>query len=386
VTITVYLDSSDYSNLSANPNYADLREKLMGIAKTPKVRFVYSGVIICEMAPTEPGYTASAAGRADVLMAFCRRNALPSIDRLLEREFDALRHKTANSGDLIDGNGNWFPDVGQLASPSQALETARIVSEEISSKAKNRQQRRAAKSLTLRKGRLRSSAVSQLQNGDLSAILEMYPMRPQDARVIEHYVLGLATAAEADNALLESMRDPGWMMRWFEKHHDKLGPVTQWVRDPSDRLLRLVQDFAEKISDWMQSGSYASDFAKQITKPDHWLMEQNKLLLTVANRLIAEPKPTALSIESINEFCPGFATWIRSTHESMRLALLAKHPRKPKKSDFVDSLHAAYAPYVDIFRADDYMTPILRPLVQRYGTTVCGKLAELPNAIANYQE
>ena len=54
---------------------------------------------------------------------------------------------------------------------------------------------------------------------------------------------------------------------------------------------------------------------------------------------------------------------------------------EPKKSDWVDSLHAMYAPYVDIFRTDSYMAPIVEAKVEKYGTTVVAKIGNLAEKI-----
>ena len=46
-------------------------------------------------------------------------------------------------------------------------------------------------------------------------------------------------------------------------------------------------------------------------------------------------------------------------------------------SDWVDSLQAMYAPYVDIFHTDSYMAPIVAEKVKKYGTTVVAKIGDL---------
>jgi hypothetical protein len=43
----------------------------------------------------------------------------------------------------------------------------------------------------------------------------------------------------------------------------------------------------------------------------------------------------------------------------------------------VDALHALNAPYVHVFRADGYMSPHIQRQVQRHGTIVIPRLANL---------
>jgi len=44
-------------------------------------------------------------------------------------------------------------------------------------------------------------------------------------------------------------------------------------------------------------------------------------------------------------------------------------------------MHAVYAPYVDIFRADSFMAPYIARQSNKYGTTTVAKLVDLSKAI-----
>ena len=61
--------------------------------------------------------------------------------------------------------------------------------------------------------------------------------------------------------------------------------------------------------------------------------------------------------------------------------MVATTPRKAKLSDFPDAMHAMYAPYVDVFRADSFMAPHVNRCVQRHSTIVVSKLDELVTSI-----
>jgi hypothetical protein len=77
---------------------------------------------------------------------------------------------------------------------------------------------------------------------------------------------------------------------------------------------------------------------------------------------------------------PGLTVALRTVYRSMGNSV-GKGKRKPLDSDFVDGLHAVYAPYVDIFRADGYMAPLVQGAVSEHGTEVVANLLELPAVI-----
>ena len=64
----------------------------------------------------------------------------------------------------------------------------------------------------------------------LEEMLRSYPMRPADAETLARYAFGHASKEQAEVALLNGLRDPSCMMRWFAEHHDTLSPLSRWIR------------------------------------------------------------------------------------------------------------------------------------------------------------
>lgn len=85
----------------------------------------------------------------------------------------------------------------------------------------------------------------------------------------------------------------------------------------------------------------------------------------------------------VDRLAPSLATCIRVLHSSTWNSA-GTFGRQPKKSDWVDSLHAMYAPYVDIFRTDSYMAPIVQEKVKKYGTSVVAKIGNLAEKIETH--
>jgi hypothetical protein len=250
----------------------------------------------------------------------------------------------------------------------------------------NHEQRRQFRRRFLRAGEARPELqrfLAQFGVGDvLSEMLELYPMRPQDMDVLVRYILGQASASEAEAAFLESLRDPRWMMRWFERHHAKLTPISELVRAPARTF---VQDMGAVVDRGRKLAQLSTEARGDGPSAPWWEDLQEETVLRLANRHMLERHPgkaPCADIARVERCCPGFVTAIRLLHLVVRDAL-TQQPRQLSESDGVDAMHAMYAPYVDIFRADRYMAPHLQGLVRTWGTTVVPRIEELPANIQN---
>jgi hypothetical protein len=385
--LRVYLDSSDFSTLSnprRTPELSLLRDCLVEFAEAGKVQFLFSAAHLMEMAPLEATYTAAAANRADLLVELCGRNALISIDRLIDAELDKLSCRTSWPVQAISTRGEWYPNWGNLISPVQWADAIKEVDYTSRQHGLNRHQRRQLKGKLFKDGKPKTLArriVSGDETGNVNKeLLERYPMRPQDFEVLLRYVGGKATKNEANEAFLESLRDPSWMMRWFSQHHTTLSPFIDWIRDSGRTFLDLSENVAKMAeSALLQSRELNSKFTPDLLTPVGWLKFQEEMLLSVVKRLLIKQQAeitTFINAADIDEHCRGISTFIRTMHSTLR-DVISETPRQPKRSDLPDGLHAMYSPYVSIFRTDSYMAGHVRRHAARYGTEVVAKLNQL---------
>ena len=70
-----------------------------------------------------------------------------------------------------------------------------------------------------------------------------------------------------------------------------------------------------------------------------------------------------------------------AAHIARRTGLTPWSPRKPRASDLGDILHCCYLPFVDVFRADSFLAPIIVDANLPLKTVVVGKLLDVPPAI-----
>jgi hypothetical protein len=388
--LRIYLDSSDYSVLS-DPDKAareapGVLDELQRLRDAGLVEFFFSAAHLTEMAPLQPSYADAAIRRGNMLAELCGGNCSVHHETLFHAEVSAALGLSSGVFNPTDRDGKWFPEGVAEMSPVTEADHLRSVQSTIAEVLPNatRAQKRQAKRMLSKGGKLRPAMRSALVHGaegDLSDILALYPMRPDAARVFARYVVGNATAADATAAFESNLRDPRWMMQWFEKHHDKLTPFVSWARGPAALITDRVRELARLVESARANPFITEESLASMYGPAKWEEWQSSMLVGIANRFGEGLKPSAkLDIALVDTHCPGISTAIRSLHSAWR-SITFENPRKPKESDFVDALHAAYAPYVDVFRADGFMANHVAKQVARFGTTVVPKLSSLPEVL-----
>ncbi|NYH11208.1 hypothetical protein [Pseudomonas moraviensis] len=384
----IYLDSSDYSTLTRprlEPAQSEQLTALRALKKRKDVMFVYSGAHIAEMSPLEQQYAGAGVTRTALMVELCGRTTMISYDRLMKAELTRLVERDPASVNVLDSNGAWFPDMGSLMSPLDELDIPGMMQEEVDKHQMNRKARRLfQKSMTKKGGFSSNFEKTTGETLDLTELLTKVPMRKRDAAVLKRYVLGTATRKEADQAFLESLRDPTFMSQWFIYNHHQLGSVIEWVRKPAQQLLASCQQALDDLNyQLVQLSKSERAEAMQGIRGERWTKLKKQGMVDIVNRLFERLLPEAPKCEDaslIERYCPGLFVCINAFFTSLHKSL-GENGREPKASDFVDLIHALYIPYVSYFRADRYMCGVLQPLAEIYGTKVVGSVAAIIEAL-----
>ena len=383
--LRLYLDSSDYSVLS-DPKRAELDapgvlSSLRKYIDGGKVECFFSGAHLSEMAPVDKAYTDAAERRASLMVELCGKNVFVSHNRLMSHEVRRALGMKAPQFDPVRRDGEWFPEGAAEMLPISEVDRTTSMQEVIQELGRAAR-RKATKALMKRGKQKRSTQQSLINNarsGSLDEILSIYPMKPESARILSRFVAGDATAAEATEAFQDSLRDPRWMMKWFGQHHDKLTPFIAWLRGPAQDVVGKLDELARSIAAARESLS--PDQFAELFVVKQWKEWQDDMVAQIANRFAAKTHSTkTLTTDQVDNCCPGLSVAVRSIHSAWRTVTLTQ-PRQAKLSDFPDAMHAAYAPYSDIYRADSFMAPYIAHQTSRHGTTVVPKLTALPQAI-----
>lgn len=396
--ITVYLDSQDYSALTdprrQSPEVATIRTELINLSKSGHVKFVFSNIAICEAAPLTPESVHLAEMKADLLVELCGLNALVSFDRLVSMELKALLGHAKDPIQIITSDGTWFPDIGPSDEKDSVWQYIQQTAEaDLRQQGLSRQQRRSAVRKLVKHGRPRTALLShfeQQNSQQLAAdLLEKYPMHPKHADTIAQYCLGRVSEQQFNQALIESLRDPRWMMRWFATNHSLANPIAETVRQPGRELAEVMRKLIAASMNHLEALSISYPEEKYPMGPNgtiarEWAGFQERQIINIARTLTLKwfgAEDLTATINDIEANCPGLTTTIRSIYSSAWDNVGGGRKELPSDSQPVDALHAMYAPYIDVFRADRQMAPHIQKQVNRHKTIVVARLPQLIKVI-----
>ena len=388
--LTVYLDSSDYSVLSRSslaPGHAETKSALKAFAEKKRVRFVFSGLIVSEMAPLGAVAVPYAIDRGAWLSELCGQNALMHRGDLMKLEVQALARGESPPSTAESTAHDWFPTV-ELDEPEPLATSVREMIREDATfgRAERRRQERQA----FKRGRLRPDVEARIMREAglryVDAILSRFPMEPSNAGVLGRYVMGKASRDEAIEALKASLRDPCWVMRWFSENPKMAEPLTDMIREPGRLIGERFRTFVEqakrlKVMPEAEGNGTLWD-QQTLSQTREWGSYVDEVLFGTVKSIAAHCKvdvESALTSEKVASCCPGLNATVRAALSSLRHQLDAK--QEPSDSQFPDAMHAIYGPYVDLFRADAFMAPHIQRHLMDCGTKVVSRLVDLPREI-----
>lgn len=388
--LSVYLDSQDYSVLSdanLSPALQEVKSQLLAHAASGEVSFFFSSVAVCEAAPIESAAVPYAIRRGDLLSTLCARNALIDAGELMRQEIRALLTSGGVAVQPVAVDGNWFPPI-DLGEPTPLFDLLkRDIEERGVALGMTRQQRRAMQRKAFKKGRPRRPLQELIDapGAGAEAICAKFPMKPELADRLARYVAGKGAKQDAEEALRESMRDPCWLMRWFSENPDMAPQITEIVRRPARAMGAQSRAFVLAAADLKaEAERFGVAGAEDLLSRTKWQARTDLMIRELIQRIAVhegEASRGAVSTADVAKLCPGLDAVVRSQAMSVWDNVGGSRKELPSDSQFTDSLHAIYAPYVDIFRADAFMAPHIQSQVKRHGTLVVQRLTQLPDEI-----
>lgn len=390
--ISCYLDSQDYSVLAdpkrVTPDQLRVKETLLYLARSKQVRFAFSAAVVSESAPLARESAHLAELKGELVAELCGSNALVSLDRLIGAEVTALASRSAPPLDMFDPQGQWFPDIPISEGPDKPWDDfTRMAEEELRGSGLSRQQRRARSRALVKNGKPRQALRTVLAQQDQSALtlelLKQYPMRPESAEVMVMYGLGKASAREFYTALKASLLDPRWMMKWFATDDSLPSSIADIIRGPGRELGQLMRELACVSVQWSaairDAGCEMGPTRRCGEIALRWKEMEVSQLLAVAQRVACGKGIELGSCDGhdVATFCLGLTACVGSLLSSVWANVGEGRRVEPSDSQPADALHACYAPYVKVFRADRFMAPHIRKHIKAANTEVVPRLSEL---------
>jgi hypothetical protein len=217
-------------------------------------------------------------------------------------------------------------------------------------------------------------------------LINQYPLSPAAIEKLGRYLAGNESRHSALQALKDSFSDLEWFSDWYAKRWDKASPFSETLRRAGNTLTKTMNDITER------SGAlYASQMTDGIPVPkiEGAMRRALEDALEQAPEKIARNFSAGLEIDPSQlvgkyswTMTPAIRTMATVMFNVVRLtAFLPGGKRAPRSSDVGDVFHSLYIPFVDIFRADGFVSNAISDSKLPFATTIVGNLRQLLPAI-----
>lgn len=366
--IRLYLDSSDYSILSdpqrIGPDEERTLASLLAWVDSGAVECYVSAFHIVEAAPTVERATTAALRRAELMARLCGAHACTFWSDMYSEEARCVRPVIA-----LRNDGRWFPNVDHAIPDPSAF---RVSLEQEIANLPTRLLRRKAESLVFKPGTkvLRESYIEC----NLKGLSLPLASKSDSDRLIE-YLVGRGKRQDAVDAMDRVLINPVTCMKWACRDDSSRQQFIELIRKPSVEVVAAVASgVAMAIGFSDRSAAHAEISSDYFLR--QWDSHQARILINVANELAGGV--VFSDVEDVKRQCPGIYAGYAALLSAWKSSFI-KTPRKPRASDFVDGLHALYAPYVDVFRTDGFMAPHVKKTAPE--VCVVPKLGALVGAV-----
>lgn len=402
--LQIYLDSSDYSNLSKPDAYLstelkNLKNQLLTLTKNGAVEIRFSAAHISEIAHLEFRHKTQATQRATLISDLCLGKAMKWPQELFALEAaSAFHRKTLPPFPLYgqSNSGHWFPHIQVDIGNNEKLfrEEIKIA---LKKKGLPRDQRRKIERSFMVDGHLRAELiplVKQFQQVATSQFEAMFPLTEsfyQDEMVLK-WATGQISNDLFEKELFKGITDPKNFIGWyFDRYSDAKSSIF-WLRDLSKKISTIANIFIDKADGIRESSTISPSMLEKTLRDS---LEEQKInmkrrlmpeLIRMSPELLAplqiSPNKLSKQVADAEYAAPGFDLFLALLIEHVSTSMTPHESRRHlKDSDFVDFIHAAYLPYMDLFRCDGYCANLIQAVNPDLAKRVVPKLVHLEEAL-----
>jgi hypothetical protein len=363
--LTIYLDSSDFSNLSDPQGDQEkartIKNRLKSWVDSEQIEIRYSMTHIMEALPTADGGAEPSGLRLACIQELCGTKVMEDQITLITNELSNMQNPPTRNDE-----GRWLPfaAIKDEFLPDKGDATTL-----------NRNQRRTLAAEMRRSGsRLDFSA-------ERNELISRLPFKREQA---EKVLKDPNNSAVLEAALAASLSDLSHLFAWHEDPHSQKTEFANILRQSGEGLYNLFIESAKQL------GEYYRELTDQ-GLPDKSVDQQIKAYVQklcveapqeLANALSKDLVPGAQPVVADKDNAPTIFVLSKLLAHNLNTSVVPrKYPRVPKASDLGDVMHAMYLPYVDFFRADAATAHVINSQNFGFGATVVTSLDKLISGI-----
>lgn len=365
--LSLYLDSSDYSDLTntklldKDPILSETLAYIRAAVVSKKIRVFFSSVHISEMLPLNSESVFLAKKKLALLRELCGSNALQSIVDIGKAEVRALNAGGIPPASIVDPRGRWLPT--HEFSMSDCTTKA---NQKLRERGASRELRRKALPDLVRMYRESNAAkvAELLESGQITCPPGLEQKFISAAR--EHI-----TWPQLNAAYYDALNDFDSLASSIDNAPDFAASLRKIVRAASESNGRASRAMAERVSLLPET-----EGEKRLGWRKWEEVIVREIVATHFEKSGTVPA-REFTFDEIKTACPGIHSMVVTDWRFLAQAYFGGNQKGLSDSVYADTLHAMYAPYVDVFRADSEMADHVRTAVEGRGTSVVGKLRKL---------
>jgi hypothetical protein len=363
----VYLDSSDFSNLSVpdeelSHEHRAILETLRDHKRAGRAIYFMSPVHLSEAVHAAESHKQTAVRRAELMRELCGPNILriptdlPELE--LKRAMAGQKNIQLSLDEITSHEGEWFGVSVPLGSMPAQRESIRRQITALLDNLPRRERRKRRSELDFRK---KSSHPKwrELMARSTQMNPPPYPFNLVDQKTAIDWVLEEVSDHELRKRTLKLVHDPYIMFKYLLEDKDSRERLYNSLRKAGAGLVDECDDRQLIVA--------LSPFAKSQVDPSLTAMVNDfysrpatlrKFISIFAAEIDNIPD---MALQNIVDSCPSLSTFVainKSKLASQALSYLARirsgnmSVKQRKPSDLGDLMHSYYAPYFDIFRCD----------------------------------
>ncbi|WGD48847.1 hypothetical protein QA641_24725 [Bradyrhizobium sp. CB1650] len=375
--IIVYLDSSDFSDLShdetslSDANQAILKELRLRMLDG-SVEFPLSGVHLSEAvhASDNPDHKQAAVRRATLMQELCAGNHLrlpPEIMRLeIAKAMDGAQDARLSKAELFSGNSEWFGlSLAKTFKPSREGAMARI--DQHLTHLPRRERRKIKSELKPSTSRGRARLRELLRSSH--ATPQEFPFSLLTNEFVLDWLVGDRSDNEFRDKLTQVLNNPKGLIESVLDLTNERQTIYSLLRDRGENNCTTMQRALQPLLNVLSELDPAEDFsvASRAFRNATKQLRFGRIIVSE----FADYSVDHLDDKSIDRLvaaCPAISTFV-NLYTAYALSLIDSTLQRWRSgknsikeilpSDFGDMMHSAYAPYSDIFRCDAHFASLL---------------------------
>lgn len=395
--LQIYLDSSDFSNLSSpncESNLLRIEEQLIKWQNAGLIEMRFSYVHIIEASPTRREDIDVAAARLQKIRELCGTKCFISTLSIIDQEVNTTSPSisTHKNDYPYRNDGDWLPEVDLLHLCD--LSPLTILREELSKTTLDRTLRRKLERQWFDKdGKPKGQGKEKLKAmaPEIAKELEeKFPLSKTVAQKISELMATGNYGKDLQSLLRGSLIDISNWANWCRKYWKEASSITNTLHNTAKEVMSCFACVPDQLNILVDEGETngLSKFKLSQAIDTEFKRTSTQITNQFATQLgnAAGIHAAKLSVEDSWAHRPGLTSALTVQCYIARRAIQLANGRKMTQSDFGDALHCLHLPFVDVFRADGFTASIINEAKLPFQTKVVPKLSQLVTAIEKVLE